>query len=442
MIEYKIEKVDFSKISKKRKEYINENLLEIYIDNSLFKFSWKKYLYWDKIKFQNIPDQLENAEELWYVIKKMRFFSMPTYLKNEQDKVFRLWKPDFIEELLHKLDLKLGWNFLNVELSDSERKIFLQNGIAEESISSSQIEGALTSSKVAKEMIAKWRKPNTKDEKMIINNYKAMQFIKDEYKDSKLTLAWLLELQSILTKGTLDEPNQVGRLRKDDDEIIIQNSTGTKILHVPMKEKKMKEELHKLIDFANDENEIFIHPFIKATLLHFWIGFLHPFCDGNGRTARAIFYWYLIRKWYWGFNFIPVSKAIHKSKKQYSDAYIYSEQDDNDLTYFLVYIANKVIQSMEEFEEYVKEKIERQKIMYIELAHLWMNERQKKLIAHFLKNPKSYTNTTIHKNHNSVALNTAKSDLRDLMNKWFLYSERQWKYVNYFPVLDLKDKTE
>jgi len=56
----------------------------------------------------------------------------------------------------------------------------------------------------------------------------------------------------------------------------------------------------KLIEFANDENITtgFIHPVIKAILLHFWIGYLHPFCDGNGRTARALFYWYLLKNDY------------------------------------------------------------------------------------------------------------------------------------------------
>ena len=441
-MEYKIEQPNLVNISEERKIYINENLVDIYFKNKLYKYSGKKYLYWDKIKFQKIPEQLETHEELWYVIKQMRFFSMPTTIRDESWKSFKLWKPDFIEELLHNLDLKLGGSFLNIQLSDSERKIFLQNGIAEEAISSSQIEGALTSSKVAKEMIAKWRKPSTKDEKMIINNYRAMKFVNDEFKDSKLTIAGLIELQSLLTKWTLDNADQVWRLRKDEDEIVVQNSTGTKVLHTPPKEEVMMQELDRLIEFANDEEWGFSHPFIKATLLHFWIWHLHPFCDGNGRTARTIFYWYLIKKWYWGFSFIPVSKAINNSKKQYWDAYIYSEQDNNDLTYFLVYIANKVIQSMDEFHLYVQEKIEKQKTINTELSHLWINDRQKKLIAYFLENPKSYTNMTIHKNYNTVALDTSRRDLQDLLDRWFIYKEKQWKYVNYFPMNDLKEKVQ
>ena len=442
-MKYILEKPDLSSISQKRKEFIHENIIDIFFENKLYKFSGKKYLYWDKIKFQEIPDVLESHEELWYVIKNMRNFWMPTIIKDELWKMFTLWKPDYIEELLHTLDLKLGWSFLNIELSDSERRVFLQNGIAEEAISSSQIEWALTSSKVAKEMIAKWRKPNTKDEKMIINNYQAMQFVKDEMKDTQLDLPWLIELQAILTKWTLDESDQVGRLRNDADEIVVQNSSGTKILHEPMLENKMKKELKELIRFANDEDKLwFIHPFVKAVMLHFWIGYLHPFCDGNGRTARAIFYWYLIKKWYWGFSFIPVSKAINNSRKQYWNAYLYTEQDNNDMTYFLVYIANKVIQSMDEFHEYVRIKIEKQKNVNRELAHLWLNDRQKKLIAYFLERPKSYTNITIHKNYNSIANDTAKRDLKDLENKWFLTIQKQWTYVNYFPVEDLTERTK
>lgn len=130
---------------------------------------------------------------------------------------------------------------------------------------------------------------------------------------------------------------------------------------------------------------------------------------------------------------------IKKSKKQYSDAYIYSEQDNNDLTYFLVYIANKTKQAFLEFEKYVDTKRQKQKNIFSELHHLWFNDRQNKLITYLLENPRSYTNNSIHKNYYWVAINTAKRDLEELFEKWFLKKEKQWKYVNYFPVKDLEN---
>ena len=442
MIEYKIEQPDLSKISYERKSFLNQQENKIYFKNNLEKYSDEKYLFWDKIKFQKLPEELESYEELWYIISNIRYYrliyNMP--IKNKFWQVFWLIKPKFLEELLHKLDLSLWWTFLWINFNDSERKIFMQNAITEEAISTSQLEWALTSSKDARDMIAKWRKAITKDEKMILNSYKAMNFLKtDDFLNQKLSLNSLLELQSILTKDTLENNNQEWRFRKDNDEIVIQNSQWTKIYHIPPDEKILEKELNNFLIYANDEDWKFTHPFIKATILHFWIWYLHPFCDWNWRTARAIFYWYLLKKWYWGFSYIPISSVIKNSKIAYRDAYIYSEQDNNDLTYFLVYIANKTKLAFVEFEKYVTEKRNKQKESFNELSYLFLNDRQNKLLSYFLENPKSYTNNSIHKNYYWISINTAKSDLEELITKWFLKKEKHWKYVNYYPLENLKD---
>jgi len=439
MMEYKIEKPNLSKFSTERITFLNENKYKIFFKYNLEKYSNDKYLYRDKIKFQTLPEELENHEELWYIIKNMRLL-FPIIVKDKKWDFFRFEKPKFLEELLHKLDLSLWWTFLWINFNDNERKIFLQNGIAEESISTSQLEWAMTSSKEAREMIQKWRKAITKDEKMILNSYKAMQFINnEEFLKQKLSLESLLELQYILTKNTLEDNTQEWIFRKDSDEIIIQNSTWTETYHIPPNESILKEELKNLISFANDEDKEFIHPFIKAIILHFWIWYLHPFCDWNGRTARSLFYWYLLKKWYWGFSYIPISTSIKNSKIQYSDAYIYSEQDNNNFTYFLVYIANKTKQAFVEFEKYIEKKRSQQKSIIKYVSHLWLNDRQTKLISYFMKNPENYTNNSIHKNYYWIAIDTAKRDLEDLLNKWFLTKQKQWKYVNYFPVKNLVD---
>lgn len=439
MLEYKLEQPDLSKISDERKAFLSENKYTLYFKYNLDKFSDEKYLYWDKIKFQDIPEELRNHEELWFVIRNSRLLHR-TSVQNKIWEQFGLEKPKFLEELLHTLDFSLGWSFLGIHFTESERKIFLQNGIVEEAISSSQLEWALTTSKDARDMIAKWRKATTKDEKMILNNYKAMNFVNSrEFLDQKLTRAWLLELQSILTKDTLEEKNQEWRWRKDDDGIVIQNGEWTKILHIPPSEKILQEELEDLLHFANDEDGVFTHPFIKAVILHFWIWYLHPFCDGNGRTARALFYWYLLKKRYWGFSYIPISKVIKDSPVQYGNAYIYSEQDSNDMTYFLVYMANKTKQAFNAFEEYVNTKKQKQKTIFKDLHHLLLNDRQNKLIAYFLENPGSYTNNSIHKNYYGIAIDTAKKDLEELLKKWFLRKAKQWKYMNYFPASNLPE---
>ena len=436
---YKIPTPDFSKIPAGRKKFLSEAMFRIYLENNLEQYSDKKYYPWEKVRYLAVPKELESSEELWYVIQGLRY-GRPLPIKNIDGSHFKLKKVDFLEELLHNLDLSLWWTFLGTDLTKNEKKIFLQNGIAEEAISSSQLEGALTSSKVAREMIAKNRRPTSRDEKMIVNNYRAMNYIKDELIKDNLSKESLIYLQSILTEDTLDNTHEVWRLRRDIDEIVVQDKLTWEVYHIPPKEDILDKELELFVKYANDNDDSgFTHPFIKAVMLHFWIGFLHPFCDGNGRTARAIFYWYLLKKWYWGFSYIPISQVIKSSKKQYTDAYLYSEQDGNDLTYFLVYIANKTNQAVEEVKKYVNKKKREQKWLISELAHLWFNERQNKLIWYFLENPKSYTNNSIHKNYYNISINTAKADLIWLYNAGFLRKEKQGLYVNYFPVDNLPE---
>lgn len=242
-----------------------------------------------------------------------------------------------------------------------------------------------------------------------------MNYIKDDLVKEKLSKELLIYLQNLLTEDTLENPDEVGRLRKDSDEIVVQDRGTGVLYHIPPREDILIEELESFIHYANDEDDSgFTHPFIKAIVLHFWIGFLHPFCDGNGRTARAVFYWYLLKKNYWGFSYIPISQAIKNSKKQYLDAYLYSEQDNNDLTYFLIYIATKTKQAFREFDVYVKKKRKEQKSLMTELAHLGLNDRQNKLIGYLVENPKGYTTNSIHQNYYNIAKNTAKSDLEGL----------------------------
>ena len=64
----------------------------------------------------------------------------------------------------------------------------------------------------------------------------------------------------------------------------------------------------------------FIHPVIKAIIIHFVISFLHPFVDGNGRTVRSFFYWYMLKKGYALTEFLSISRIIYANKVKYEKA--------------------------------------------------------------------------------------------------------------------------
>ena len=90
-----------------------------------------------------------------------------------------------------------------------------------------------------------------------------------------------------------------------------------------------------------------MHPAIRAIILHFWLAYDHPFIDGNGRTARALFYWLMLRHGYWLFEFISISEIILKAPVQYGEAFLYTETDQNDLTYFIIHQTEVIRKSMQ-----------------------------------------------------------------------------------------------
>lgn len=312
------------------------------------------------------------------------------------------------------------------------------SGLSEEAIASSQIEGASTSRKVAKEMIYSGRKPRTRDEQMIINNYQVMQRL-DDLKELDLSEEILLEIQRRITKDTLDDPRDSGRFRKNEDDIVVSDGLTGEIVFTPPTEKEMRAQLAALIAYANKfesaEND-FIHPVIKATVLHFWLSYLHPFPDGNGRTARALFYWYLMKRGYWLFQYLSVSRVIKASRKRYDEAFLHTELDDNDLTYFILYITDATCTAIEQLLDYYDKKV-REIDQYKKVAkfHIDLNERQVSLLAYFRRHPDEITDMKTHKAKHGVVYETARRDLMQLEAKGFLAKIQRGNRMVFLPNL-------
>ena len=158
----------------------------------------------------------------------------------------------------------------------------------EEAISSSQMEGASTTRKKAKEMIEQDKKPKNKSEKMILNNFITMKYIV-QHKSEDLTPENLLYIHKLITNNTLEDLEDEGKFRENNDVHVV-NHSNSEIVHTPPLESELEKLINDLCIFFNTDSEEFIHPIIKGCIIHFMIGWIHPFTDGNGRTARAIFY--------------------------------------------------------------------------------------------------------------------------------------------------------
>ncbi len=238
-----------------------------------------------------------------------------------------------------------------------------------------------------------------------------------DYGDADLTAETVLELQRILTDQTLDA-SSVGRFRIPSDDVHVVDAENN-ILHTPPPADELEHRMTVLVAFANggDEGE-FIHPVVRAIILHFMIGYDHPFVDGNGRTARALFYWSMAKSKYRLMEFISISEFIRKSYVRYGRAYLYSETDDCDVTYFLHYNLRIIGQCIDHLHSYLERKVaERRRLerMFSEghLGH-YLNYRQKALLAHLVKWPDTAYTIEGHRRSHGVSYHTARKDLDEL----------------------------
>jgi len=314
-----------------------------------------RYLHWDELRYMPSPEGL-TLEQHWLLTKFARnAISKQLPFADKNNKPFRYCVPDPALEMLHQIDQNAGGGIRMAEAITNEhtRNAYLINSLMEEAIHSSQLEGAVTTRKVAKQMLRQQRKPRTKSERMVFNNYAAMEFVR-AVKNDPLTPEMVLELHRIVTDGTLPDPDSAGRLRLSipNEQIKVYDSQGN-ILHNPPPAETLPERLNLLCDFANQKKHTyFIHPVVKAILLHFLLAYDHPFVDGNGRTARALFYWAMVRQGYWLTEFLSISQIIKQGPAKYGRAFLYTETDDNDVTYFIIHQLRVIIKAIEQLYLY------------------------------------------------------------------------------------------
>ena len=434
---YKLKKPNLSKIDEKKvlKIILKQNKESALIFSLVQKTFQPEYLYWNKIEHKTFPKNI-SKEEFWLLVKTIRKAqSMKSVIKDKSGNYFNWIKLPKLEEFFHEIDLNAGGSLFisKKDVNKKNKQKFISRGVMEEAIASSQLEGANTTRKVAKQFLREERKPRNESEQMILNSYKTMQLIESEYKNKRMGVDVILELHGIITKDINSIPEKErGTFRKDEDKIIV--SDNYEIYHEAPKMSFVKQEFERFIKFANDDlSESFVHPIIKAVMLHFWIGYLHPFTDGNGRLARVMFYWYLLKKDYWAFAYLPISKVIKESPIQYGNAYIYSEQDDLDLTYFIDYNIRKIKLSIKEFEKYFEKKSkENLKMNKLSKTKYSLNERQIQLLQYLYGDKNEKTSLSVHMNIYQVAKKTAIKDLKDMEELKFLTSEKQGRNIYYY----------
>ena len=401
----------------------------------------KDYPYWEQFKYKVESIKDFTPEALW-------FFNTITRQRNVnrikvcdlQGFEFKFNTPMKVIKYLHQFDLNLGGTLEGrLIIPPDDKPKYLISSIMEEAIASSQLEGAATTREIAKQMLRSNRKPNTVSEKMILNNYLTIKKVL-EIKNNKITKELILELHSLISKDTLKNKENEGIFRTKDGINVVDEMTD-EVFYTPPTYEKIEQLMDAFCLFANsnDESE-FIHPIIKGIILHFLIGYIHPFVDGNGRTARAIFYWFLISKGYWLVEYMSISKIIIKTPAQYARAYLHSEYDNNDLTYFINYNLKCMDLALKSFKSYIERKVMEKQNLFHLIKNTNINERQAELLRGLIvDNQKSFTIKEAQTRFATV-YQTARTDLLGLVELGYLKEKKMGKKLIFFRANDFDRK--
>lgn len=399
-----------------------------------------RYQHFDKLRFR-IPEGLDHVL-VWSLVKLAR--------ERQLSDVVALGDPVHRCQLLltpaiyaatsecdrHTTAAALEW--MSSKIGEQKHVTYLLNDLIEdEAISSSQLEGASTTTRVAKDLLKRQRAPRTPDEKMILGNYRMMQFVWDN-RARPLSADLIAEIHQVGVENIDDEHYYPGVFRAND-EVVVQDGDGN-VVHSPPPAKGLEARLEALAAWANSNHSAFksnnyLHPLIKAIVLHFAIGYEHPFRDGNGRVARSLFYWFMFKHDFAAFRYIAISTLLKAAPVQYGKSYLYTETDDMDLTYFVDYQSRTIIRGIADFKEAYEKTLADMnafnRFLFDSGLYAQLNDKQKTVLQ-VASDDKSMQFTAVNlKESLGCSYNTAASVLNGLVDLGLFHKRkdgREWVF--------------
>ena len=407
-----------------------------------------RYLHWDELRRRTPPDGLDH--ETWWLGTAIarRAIARVLPLRDAGGRPFRYSNVDRVQELVHRIDQQAGGRILadgGAAIGPRARDRYVVSSLIEEAITSSQLEGASTTRRVAREMLQSGRPPRDRSERMILNNFAVLEAAGELAASGRpLAPADVLDLHRTVTDGTLDDGRDAGRLQDADDERVAVVWPDGTVLHRPPPAAELPRRLELLCEFANGRTgEGFLHPVVRAVALHFALAYDHPFADGNGRTARALFYWSMLRAGYWLAQYLSISSVLRRAPARYARSFLHVETDRNDLTYFVLHQLEAVGRALAALGEYLERKTaEQRQAERLLRDRPGLNHRQHTLVSDALRDPEARFTIRAQSRRHRVAYATARADLLGLEAAGLFEKSRAGKAFVFRPGADLAARLE
>lgn len=262
--------------------------------------------------------------------------SIPLFMSSI-DRKFWFFPSDSLTRKLDEIE-RIGIELYNrINQQSSFRQDFFLDSTIEEAITSAIYEGAHTTRAQAQQLIASGNNPKNKDEWMLFNNFHAMKWVQD-HRNDPVSRQLILGLHGIVTRNTMegDDANFSGKFR--NDKVFVGPHEG-----VPY--QSIEDAVDEAISITS-KNPRYIHPLIRGILLHYFIAYIHPFFDGNGRSARALFYFKSIRNKLDYVQLLSVSAYLKEHGRQYETSFEKVLENDFDITYFIDFCLDSIYSAL------------------------------------------------------------------------------------------------
>ncbi len=298
-------------------------------------------------------------------------------------------------------------------LSSVAQKRLKEKAANYEAYYSSRIEGADSSLEEALLFINKRQKYSSNESlQMIKNNRRALDYAMKQM-GQPITHDLICKLQFILTENThCQKPIIVGEYRHGP--VYIVNGVGQVVYEGPSFEK-VPNMMEDFIQWINNNDRM--HPLIKAGIVHFYFVHVHPFDDGNGRTARALSNLVLANSGFRFINMLSLSDYFDHKRPSYYKAIQDVREHNHDLTYFLIFFMEALLMKLKDFRKEIafESKLRKLKELMDPKIYQQMHPRHTKTLQIMLKTNEIMT-TKKYCKLNKCSDETARKDFQDLID--------------------------
>lgn len=291
------------------------------------------------------------------------------------------------------------------------------------------------------EEVTIYTKKDQQEIKNLIKAYNLLSGIEPTTEPFILSEELICELHKIITSDVPDENNVPGEYR--NGLVHVGDKAHGGVYTPPKILEDIRNLMRVFVEWINSDEILHLNPFIRASLSHYYFCVIHPFWDGNGRTARLIESILLQSS---NIKYVPreLSNYYYRNVDEYYNSFSRGIKIKNDATPFLKFSLEASIDSLEKIKKtiiFFIRKFSLRDFYVFQKKNKIITTRQFELLYLLLDNPVSFTIKELHERrpfsffYNRVTTQTARRDLKKLVSQKLLLVDKNNKYSLNFRVL-------